>query len=598
MKNLLNNPNIELVSFLENIFKLYNFSSISRVVKYTYKDKFNQILEKTNYLVEDVKLTERIYHILNNLTSPQKCYCGSNCKFISFNEGYTKFCCRKCSNKSIQTKEKIKKTNVKKFGVENPMKLDEIKNKIKLTNLKKFGVEYPMKLVEIKNKYINSLSKRTELQKYNSLKKYKETCNKNFGIDNVAKIDFVKKKKKIACLNKYGVDSYSKTNEFKEKIKQTCLNNYGVDNPSKSEVVKEKISKIKKIDYIENKLEKYLEYFQLELLDDNFLGCTHYHNWKCKICSNEFNQMINSIQGGYLCPGCYPRLSGKSLAEVSIVNFIKEHYNDEIILNSKKIINPKELDIFIPKKNIAFEYNGLWYHSDEHKDFDKNGKFYHLNKTIKCEEQGIQLIHIFEDEWIFKQDIVKARIKQILGVANNKRIHARKCIIKEIEPCIKNEFLEKYHIQGKDSSVIKLGAYYQDELISVMTFSKGNISKGSKIKKYVWELNRFCSNSNYHIPGIASKLLTYFKRNYKWKDIFSYADRRWSDGNVYYQLGFNLVGDTGINYWYVKDFQRIHRFNLRRDKETPKELTEQEWRVSQGYSIIYDCGSLKFNLTK
>ena len=146
---------------------------------------------------------------------------------------------------------------------------------------------------------------------------------------------------------------------------------------------------------------------------------------------------------------------------------------------------------------------------------------------------------------------------------------------------------------------IKLGAFYNNELISVMTFGKGNISKGSKPKENVWELNRFCSNSSYHIPGIASKLLTYFKRNYQWKEIFSYADKRWSNGNLYNKIGFDLVGETGPNYWYIQNsmFKRIHRFNLRKTKDDPKNIPEWILRQSEGYFRIWDCGSLKFTLT-
>ena len=211
-----------------------------------------------------------------------------------------------------------------------------------------------------------------------------------------------------------------------------------------------------------------------------------------------------------------------------------------------------------------------------------------------CEKQNIQLIHIFEDEWVLKQEIIKSRLKQILGVNNSIRIHARKCIIKEISPKVKNKFLEEYHIQGKDNSVIKLGAFYNNELISVMTFSHGSISKGSKNINDIWELNRFCSNLNYHVPGIASKLLSHFKRNYEWKEIFSYADRRWSEGNVYFQLGFELEHITKPNYWYIKNGLRIHRFNLRKKPDEPKDIPEWILRAKEGYHRIYDCGHYKF----
>ena len=214
---------------------------------------------------------------------------------------------------------------------------------------------------------------------------------------------------------------------------------------------------------------------------------------------------------------------------------------------------------------------------------------------FRSSENNYILISIFEDEWLLKKDIVKERLKHILGVSSLKqKINARQCKIKEITTDIKNSFLDIYHIQGRDSSVIKLGAFYNDELISIMTFSHGNISKGSRTNDKIWELNRFCNNYNYHIPGIASKLLTYFERNYEWEEIFSYADRRWSNGNVYFKLGFELSHITTPNYWYVKGIGRIHRFSLRKKEDEPKELTEAVLRAAEGYTRIWDCGNLKF----
>jgi len=115
-----------------------------------------------------------------------------------------------------------------------------------------------------------------------------------------------------------------------------------------------------------------------------------------------------------------------------------------------------------------------------------------------------------------------------------------------------------------------------------MTFSKGNIAKGSKAVEGIWELNRFCSNYNYRVVGAAGKLLEYFKKNYDWKEIFSYADRRWSNGNLYKQLGFELIGTTKPNYWYIISYKRIHRFNLRKRPDEPKDIPEWILRLQEG----------------
>ena len=157
--------------------------------------------------------------------------------------------------------------------------------------------------------------------------------------------------------------------------------------------------------------------------------------------------------------------------------------------------------------------------------------------------------------------------------------------------------MTSHHIQGKDISSINIGSFYNGELVSVMTFSKGNLSKGvKKVNEYVWELSRFCIDDKYHIPGISGKLLSYFKQNYTWKEIYSYADKRWSEGGLYYQLGFECDKKVRLNYWYVKNYQRIHRFNLRKKENEPRDISERILRLKEGYSIIWDCGNLKFTL--
>jgi len=349
--------------------------------------------------------------------------------------------------------------------------------------------------------------------------------------------------------------------------------------------------------FIENEFPKLLDYFGFEFIDEKYEGSHIFHNFKCKKCGLVLNRQWNSIQQNYRCTNCYHRNDGTSIGEKEVLNFIKSVLpNDEIIENTRRIIPPKHLDIYIPSKNIAIEYNGLYWHSEQSPGYS-NPK-YHLNKTNECEKKDIKLIHVFEDEWIYKKEIVMSRLLQIIGINKSERLHGRECIVKEISSKEKNLFLDKFHIQGSDLSTIKLGAFHNDILVSVMTFSKGNPAKGIKYKiEGVWELNRFCSDSNYHIPGIAGKLLAYFKNNYSWIEIYSYADRRWSFGNLYEVLGFDLqTKKPQLNYWYVKGMKRIHRYKLRKKSHEPKDITEKTLRLLEGYNIIWDCGSLKYSL--
>jgi hypothetical protein len=133
---------------------------------------------------------------------------------------------------------------------------------------------------------------------------------------------------------------------------------------------------------------------------------------------------------------------------------------------------------------------------------------------------GYKLIHIFEHEWVNRQEIIKAKLKSLFGV-EQESIYARKCIIKEISNKEKNEFLNKYHIQGEDKSTVKLGLFFSDELVAVMTFGKPRFNKN-----YEYELIRYATSK--HVICGASKLLKYFERVYKPKSIITYADRRFS----------------------------------------------------------------------
>ena len=131
-----------------------------------------------------------------------------------------------------------------------------------------------------------------------------------------------------------------------------------------------------------------------------------------------------------------------------------------------------------------------------------------------------------------------------------------------------------YHLQGTDiGSPVRLGAFYEDQLLAVMTFRYKN--KNEK-EQGLWYLNRFCSDYHFHITGIAGKLLEYFKRNYSWSKITTHADRRWSNGNLYYKLGFTFIRPTCLDYWYVNGgMRRISRQKMRKRPDEPKDITEK-----------------------
>jgi hypothetical protein len=288
--------------------------------------------------------------------------------------------------------------------------------------------------------------------------------------------------------------------------------------------------------------------------------------------------------------GCVMCTSSVSGTEKEINNFLIEN-GIKTITSSTSIIKPNQLDIFIPSHNIAIEYNGLYWHNEL--KIDKN---YHLRKTELCESKGIKLIHIFEDEWLDKKEIVKSRLKNIFGLTET-RIYARKCTIQEVNSKVSHKFLNENHIQGKINSKINIGLFLNGELVSLMSFTKPRLGIGRFYDGY--ELSRFCNKINTVVIGGADKLLKFFIRKYTPKEIVSYADRRWSQGNLYEKLKFEVTSTNKPTYWYIKNKKRFHRFNFR--KEILKKQgfdttnkTEHEIMLERGIYRIYDCGTIVY----
>lgn len=281
-----------------------------------------------------------------------------------------------------------------------------------------------------------------------------------------------------------------------------------------------------------------------------------------------------------------------STSEKEIIEFVESLGFKTV--QDRTILNGQELDIYIPEKKLAIEYDGLYWHNEIYKD-----KNYHLSKTNICKEKGIQLVHIFEDEWLYKQEIIKSRLRNILGVTETK-IFARKCEVREVSSYESNCFLSENHLQGKVYSKHCYGLYCDNELVSIMTFGPLRKNLNGKSKENEYELLRFCNKLNTTVVGGASKLLKYFIDKVKPTEIITYADKRWSNGKLYENLNFKYEHDSEPSYFYVIKNKRINRFTLRKNVLVekygcPKDMSEHDFCLSQRWYRIYDCGTMKFS---
>jgi len=287
--------------------------------------------------------------------------------------------------------------------------------------------------------------------------------------------------------------------------------------------------------------------------------------------------------------------TNQSGEENNIYEYIKSIYSGNILKNNRDVLNGTELDIYIPEKHLAIEYNGTYWHSDIYKD-----KMYHQDKTIKCIQNGIQLIHIFEYEWLdtSKQDIIKQILKDKL--CKTRVYYARQLQVRNVEIDEQRKFLNKYHIQGYTHSSVSIGLYNDNDLIYIMTFGIPRFNKEEDT-----ELIRMCTKAGTSVVGGAEKLLKHYIDNYKPKSILSYCNIAKFDGNSYMRIGFKTSKEllTKPNYVWVEPYKNIvlTRYQTQKQKLInnglgTEEQTEDEIMKNLGYLKIYDSGNLKFIL--
>lgn len=498
--------------------------------------------------------------------------CGNerNIKYQAYNkninscEEHQIYTCDKCSH------VKIKSFNRKKWGVDYFSQTDEYGEKFRSTMVERYGVEYTLQSEELKDKV-----KKTNLKKFGyenpfmDSDRIKKIFNDKYGVDHPSQVKEFYDKIEKSNLEKLGYKSALSSPVIREKITSKMIEKYGNKVPMKSDLIRDcKISNDENyIKYVDNRV----SFFKCDCGSEHYfyIDSISYHN------RNRSNLP--------LCTVCYPINNSQSIKEQELYRFISSVYDGEIVQSYRDKL---EIDIYLPDLKLGFEFNGLYWHSEEYKD-----KNYHLDKTKYFDERGIRIIHIWEDDWDCKCDIVKSQIKNWTGNTQN-RIFARKCKVVEMKS---SHFLNENHIQGVDKSSLKLGLFFGDELVSAMTFDRFEGRK--KMEDGGWNLSRFCNKLDTSVIGGASKLLKYFIDKYGPSRIVSYADRDWSQGDLYYKLGFEKMNESSPDYKYLVDNKRIHKSNFKKSK-IEYLGTESEYIKSKGIERVWDCGKIKFEMKK
>jgi hypothetical protein len=393
----------------------------------------------------------------------------------------------------------------------------------------------------------------------------------------------IKEKRIQTNRKKYNTDNPMQNEDVKEKYKLTSQKNNGVNNPVNSKSIKLKIQKT-----IFSKFHTDFEYITAKINDKEWLKNEH-KNKSIKQIANELGityvTLFKHLKKNNIQTIIH---SGSSIGQTEIAKIFTQH-GFSTKLNYRNLISPYEVDIFCAEKNIAIEFNGTYWHSE------LNGcdRQYHLRKTQLCSKQKIQLIHIFDSEWITNRDIICSRIQSLLGI--NQKIFARQC--KVIVPSVQEvmDFLQKNHLQGYVPYKIALGLTFNDQIVALMTFSKPHYST-----QYQYEMSRFCNKINFTVVGGASRLFTHFIRKTQPKSIVSYRDIRWGDGQLYHTLNFKLSHISKPNYFYFKNTNPLKlysRVKFQKHKlsklleEFDSSLSEWENMINHNYDRIWDCGN-------
>lgn len=467
----------------------------------------------------------------------------------------------KTQEEKQEIKDKRKATNLERYGVTTNLQTKEARDK----RISKYGSNTPFASEDIRKKITENNKLKHEglsnsFQWKETIEKCKKTKLERYGDAEYRNRDKIER----TCLEKYGSKTYMGTEEFKKQSEATCLEKYGAIHFMKAPEIIEKLKERNRAKYNTD------WYMQTE----EFKAKTK--QWCLDTYGVEYNCMRKDLRA-------------KSKARSKINETWKElldNVQDEEFGIGRYSYDLKKDNILI-EINPTITHNSVFsiFKTDEPKD-----PKYHLNKSKAAEEAGYRCIHVWD--W---DD--PSKIKML--IQDKITLYARKCIIKEISKEDCDVFLNTYHIQNTcKGQTVRLGLYYKDTLVEVMTFGKPRYTK-----KYQWELLRLCTKAGFAIVGGANKLFKYFIQQYNPKDILSYCDKSKFVGKIYTDLGFTLKGVSApTKHWYNTKESKHFTDNLVRQFGADKLLgtsfgkgtSNEKILLDYGYLIVYDCGQASY----
>lgn len=514
------------------------------------------------------------------------------------------FCSLSCRSKyySKSTLEKRTSTNISRYGADNPSKNKDVIAQRSANNVIKYGVENPFKL-----ECVQKLQQTTMISRYGKpfatqipdfFEKQQKVWHDNYGGNPLLSAE-IRSRRKRTLLDKYGVEHPIQSNEICSKIKATMLQRYGHTVASKSQeiikkirtahmssAVREKIRNTCLLRYGTNSyMESTLTQYARSVLGNQDLFTRLVQTHGILELADQLSVSVDTIRSRILQYNI--KLCFKSGVQQEVLSFINSLGNFDVQTDTRMVISPSELDIYLQSHSLAIEVNGSYWHSE----LNGRDRHYHLGKLQKCSSKNIRLFFVWEHLWRTKKDIVKSKIKNMLSL--NQRIYARKCTVKPVSKDIKRDFFNKNHLQGDVSTTLDYGLYYEKTLCAVMSFSKSRYTE-----KYQWELTRYACMLDFAVVGGAGKLFSTFVKNMNPESVVSYSDKQYNTGNMYEKIGFTKHSTSRPGYFYTKNYREFHsRIKFQKHKLNAIlesfDQTKSEWcnMKNNGFDRIWDCGT-------
>lgn len=568
---------------------------------------------------------ESVRDVYCRSTHYQTCaVCGKKFEIDVRVDPYVKTCSSECRYKLMAANQDrdaiqhhLKKTMQEKYGVDNAMQLPGVIDKMKQTNLDKYGTEWYTQTDAYKEQV-----KQTSLEKYGVehhlqspevIAKRTQTVQERYGVPNVFQSDKIKQQIMETIIDRYGVFHISRSPAIQQKIEESNYRKYGVKHPMmlkefQDKVIQTNIDKFGNKAYTQKHIPDIAAWYEFTYDPEDYIKKHYSDRPRSAEIAADLGVDVSTIDV-YLkrhdAQHCVKR--AHSLMEIELLKYIQSLDSSiKIIQGSRNVIPHGEIDLYMPEYKFGIECNPTCTHNSSVKDpwgGEPKSHAYHQQKTDKCDKEGVFLFHIFGSEWEHKQDIIKSMIRNVLG-KNTDVIYARKCVVKEVSGSDSMKFLNQNHRQGYAQSPIRLGLYYNDKLVSLMTFGKmrNTIGTGKDDLTNTYELVRFCNVLNTSVVGGASKLFKYFVKDYHPEAIRSFSDRAHTRGNLYSTLGFSEIRRSEPNYVWVDllDDRAYHRVNAQKKNickflnDDSIDLTKSETYIMEthGFVRVYDSGTI------